>query len=193
MVRIHSGVPFKPRRDGPFVETNLPDSFRSCAEPCAEIRLEYRLFLANLCLSVHREDLIPWCFEYTPGPPPITLLPLSWQSGTTIFATTPRHITADGDTSQRPLERVFLVGEDSLATATNTPPLKRPVGHVRTHGHVRFVTFYKDGTRKTVRLGTVAELPNEDEARRLADEVVIRTSATDRAARDTGRTSKLPA
>jgi hypothetical protein len=85
-----------------------------------------------------------------------------------------------------------LVGEDSLATATNTPPLKRPVGHVRTHGHVRFVTFYKDGTRKTVRLGTVAELPNEDEARRLADEV-IRTSATDRAARDTGRTSKLPA
>jgi hypothetical protein len=109
-----------------------------------------------------------------------------------MLATTPRHIAADRDTSQQPLQRVFLVGEDSLATATNTPPLKRPVGHVRTHGHVRFVTFYKDGTRKTVRLGTVAELPNEDEARRLADEV-IRTSATDRAARDTGRTSKLPA
>ena len=43
------------------------------------------------------------------------------------------------------------------------------------------MTFYKDGTRKTVRLGTVAELPNEDEARRLADEV-IRTGATDRPA-----------
>jgi hypothetical protein len=43
------------------------------------------------------------------------------------------------------------------------------------------VTFYKDGTRKTVRLGTVAELPNEDEVRTLADEV-IRTGATDRQA-----------
>ena len=49
------------------------------------------------------------------------------------------------------------------------------------HGQVRYVTFYKDGTRKTVRLGTIAELPNEDEARRLADEV-IRTGATDRPA-----------
>jgi integrase len=152
-----------------------------CAELCAEIRYEYRIFLANLCLAVHREDLIQWCFEYTPGPPPSTLLPLSWQSGTTIFATSPRHITADGDTSQQPLQRVFLVGEDLLATATNTPPLKRPVGHVHIHGQVRYVTFYKDGTRKTVRLGTVAELPNEDEARRLADEV-IRTGATDRPA-----------
>ena len=50
-----------------------------CAELCAEIRYEYRLFLANLCLSVHREDLIPWCFEYAPGPPPVTLLPSSWE------------------------------------------------------------------------------------------------------------------
>ena len=90
-----------------------------CAELCAEIRYEYRLFLANLCLSVHREDLIPWCFEYTPGPPPSTLLPLSWQSGTTIFATSPRHITADGDTSQQPLQRVFLVGDDLVAASTN--------------------------------------------------------------------------
>ena len=57
-----------------------------CAELCAEIRYEYRIFLANLCLAVHREDLIQWCFEYTPGPPPSTLLPLSWQSGTTIPA-----------------------------------------------------------------------------------------------------------
>jgi hypothetical protein len=106
---------------------------------------------------------------------------LSWQSGTTIFATSPRHITADGDTSQQPLQRVFLVGEDLLATDTDTPPLKRPVGHVHIHGQVRYVTFYKDGARKTVRLGTVAELPSEDEARRLADEM-IRAGATDRPA-----------
>ena len=113
-----------------------------CAELCAEIRYEYRIFLANLCLAVHREDLIPWCFEYTPGPPPSTLLPSSWESGTTIFATTPRHIAADRDTSQGPLERVFLVGEDLLAASTNTPQPKRPVGHVHIHGQVRYVTFY---------------------------------------------------
>ena len=54
-----------------------------------------------------------------------------------MFATTPRHIAADRDTSQQPLQRVFWVGEDLLATATNTPPLKRPVGHVHIHGQVR--------------------------------------------------------
>src|SRR5450756_453499 len=116
--------------------------FPLCAELYAEIRYEYRVFLANLCLAVHREDLIPWCFEYTPAPPPSTLLPSSWESGTTIFATTPRHIAADRDTSQGPLERVFLVGEDLLATSTNNPQPKRPVGHVHIHGHVRYVTFY---------------------------------------------------
>src|SRR5450756_1486206 len=64
--------------------------FPLCAELYAEIRYEYRIFLANLCLAVHREDLIPWCFEYNPAPPLSTLIPSSWESGTTIFASLPR-------------------------------------------------------------------------------------------------------
>jgi hypothetical protein len=142
---------------------NPPASPQACAEVCAEIRPEYRLFLANLAVSIGREDLVRWCFEYSGDRPSLAPLPLCWHAGTLMFAAATRPIPLI-DNSRRPIERDFLVGEDTVAADPNALQPKRPVGYVRTHGQVRYVTFYRDGKRKTVRLGTVAELANEEDA-----------------------------
>ncbi len=176
---LREGSHLKARKDGPFVNPTPSDKSARYAERyvggCAEIRPEYRLFLASLALAVSREDLVQWCFDYRAelvAEPP--LRSLSWTSGTNAFSvpSTISPLDNSHNVSRRaPLgvePATQAAQEDSMAA---TAPAPRTVGHVHQKGRRWYLTFAKDGARKAVNLASVDDT-DEAQARKLGEEVV---------------------